>query len=80
MNSWKKRIQEYNREHNIVTLPFQNGGDIQNQNYNDNGISKVPSLNDPYFKKLTLNGTDYLLNEKRTMRILKNIVNYYENM
>ena len=32
MNSWKKRIQEYNQENGIVTLPFQSGGDIQNEN------------------------------------------------
>ena len=79
MNSWKKRIQEYNQENNIVTLPFQSGGNNQNQNDNDNGTSKVPSLNDPYFNKITLNGKDYSLNEKYTMQILKKIVNYYEN-
>ena len=81
MNSWQKRIQEYNQENDIVTLPFQSGGDIQtqNQNDNDNGTSNIPSLDDSYFDKITLNGKDYPLNEKYTMQILKKIVKYYEN-
>ena len=77
MNSWKKRIQEYNQENNIVTLPFQSGGDIQNQSRNSN----TPSLESDYFKNITLNGKEYLLNDKNTMQILKKIINYYnENM
>ena len=79
MNSWKKRIREYNQENNIVTLSFQSGGDIQNQNDNNNKTSNVPALNDPYFEKITLNGKDYQLNDRRTMQMLKTIVNYYEN-
>jgi hypothetical protein len=79
MNSWKKRIQEYNQEHNIVTLPFQSGGDIQNENADINSFSNVPSLSDPYFEKIKLNGKEYSLNERSTMQILKSIVNYYEN-
>jgi hypothetical protein len=79
MNSWKKRIQEYNQENDIVTSPFQSGGDIQNQNYINNKTSNIPSLNDPYFKKLTLNGIEYQLNDKHTMQILKKIIKYYEN-
>ena len=75
MNSWQKRIQEYNQENDIVTLPFQSGGVIQNE---DNNFS-IPQLNDPYFDKITLNGKDYPLNERTTMQILKSIVNYYEN-
>ena len=81
MNSWKKRIQEYNQEHNIVTLPFQSGGDIQNQSQNQSQNSNTPSLDSGYFKNITLNGKDYPLHEKKTMQILKRIINYYnENM
>ena len=77
MNSWKKRIQEYNQENDIVTLPFQSGGSIQNElNENDNSTSDV---SDNYFNNLTLNGKDYPLNEKNTMQILKRIINYYNN-
>ena len=77
MNSWKKRIQEYNHEHNIVTLPFQSGGDIQNENVER--TSNIPSLDSTYFKNITLNGQEYPLDDKKTMQILKKIVNYYNN-
>ena len=77
MNSWKKRIQEYNQENDIVTLPFQSGGDSQDKN-GGNNVS-IPPLTDPYFEKITLNGKDYPLNDKYTMQILKKIVKYYEN-
>ena len=73
MNSWKKRIQEYNQENDVVTLPFQSGGNIQNQSRNSN----TPSLESDYFKNITLNGNDYPLHEKKTMQILKRIINYY---
>ena len=79
MNSWQKRIQEYNQVNGIVTLPFQSGGVIQNQNENGDNNFSIPQLNDPYFDKITLNGKEYPLNEKATMQILKKIVNYYEN-
>lgn len=77
MTSWKKRIQEYNQENDIVTLPFQSGGNIHNeQNENNNSTSDV---SDTYFNSITLNGKDYPLNEKSTMQILKRIINYYNN-
>ena len=78
MNSWQKRIQEYNQENDIVTLPFQSGGDIQNTNQNDNNNS-TSDVSDTYFNSITLNGKDYPLNEKNTMQILKKIINYYNN-
>ena len=79
MNSWKKRIQEYNQENDIVTLPFQSGGDIQNDH--NSQTSTIPSLDSTYFKNITLNGQEYSLNDKNTMQILKRIINYYnENM
>ena len=77
MNSWKKRIQEYNQENDIVTLPFQSGGNIQNDNVDQ--TSNIPPLNSTYFKNITLNGREYPLNNKNTMQILKKIVNYYNN-
>ena len=76
MNSWQKRIQEYNQENDIVTLPFQNGGEIQNINMN--GGATIPSLNDPYFQKITLNNKEYPLNEKNTVQLIKKIITYYE--
>jgi hypothetical protein len=75
MNSWKKRIQEYNQENDIVTLPFQSGGDIQNQHQNSN----IHSLDSTYFKNITINGIEYPLHEKKTMQILKRIINYYND-
>jgi hypothetical protein len=76
MNSWRTRIQEYNEENNIVTLPFQNGGNIQNAIMN--GGAPIPSLNDPYFQKITLNNKEYPLNQKSTVQLIKSIITYYE--
>ena len=75
MNSWKKRIQEYNQENDIVTLPFQSGGDIKNQHQKSN----IHSLDSTYFKNITINGIEYPLHEKNTMQILKRIINYYND-
>jgi hypothetical protein len=69
MNSWQSRIKKYNEENNIVTLPFQSGGEIQNSN--------VPLLKDPYFDSITLNNKTYSLKDKQTMQILKKIIMYY---
>jgi hypothetical protein len=76
MSSWRTRIQEYNEENNIVTLPFQNGGEIQNAN--TNGSVTTPSLNDLYFQKITLNNKEYSLNQKSTVQLIKRIITYYE--
>jgi hypothetical protein len=69
MNSWQMRIKKYNEENNIVELPFQNGGKIQNSN--------IPPLTDTYFNSITLNGKQYSLKEKQTMQMLKKIIMYY---
>ena len=73
MNSWQMRIKKYNEENNIVTLPFQNGGKIQNSNENTN----IPPLTDTYFNSITLNGKEYSLKNKQTMQMLKKIIMYY---
>lgn len=70
MNSWQTRIKKYNEENNIVTLPFQNGGKIQNSN--------IPPLTDTYFNSITLNNKTYPLTDKKTVQILKKIIMYYD--
>ena len=72
MNSWQSRIQEYNSENNIVTLPYQEGGDVQTSN-NIN----IPPLDHPYFNSITLNGIQYSLKDRHTVQMIKKIINYY---
>ena len=73
MNSWKARLKNYNIENNIVQLDaFQKGGDIQNL---ENNI--IPSLDDKYYNTITLNGVSYSLDNKKTVQMIKKIINYY---
>jgi hypothetical protein len=73
MNSWKQRIQNYNEENNIVIVPFQTGGTIQHSNV----ARTVPPLTDSYFNEITLNGKTYSLKNKKTVKIIGEIINYY---
>ena len=70
MNSWKQRLQKYNKNNNIVT--FQNGG-------GDNITNKytIPNINDKYYNNITLNNKSYPLNKKSTVQMIKKIINYY---
>ena len=74
MNSWKYRFQKYNEDNNIVNLnnkkTIQTGG----ANY------ELPSLENDYFSTITLNNKSYPTNEKATIQIIKNIINYYNKL
>lgn len=69
MASWKLRLQKYNEQNNIVT--FQNGGDIETD-------FTIPNLNSEYYNTITLNNKVYSLDNKNTIKMIKKIINYYE--
>ena len=69
MASWKLRLQKYNEQNNIVT--FQNGGDNETD-------YTIPNLNSEYYNTITLNNKVYSLDNKNTIKMIKKIINYYE--
>jgi hypothetical protein len=74
MNSWKARVQEYNEENNIVTSPFQTGGD------SNNGQTSldIPKIDDPYYNQITINGKLYSLKNRNTVQLIKKIIAHYD--
>ena len=68
MNSWKLRLRKYNRENNIVQV--QTGGDPLK-------IYNIPDINDTYYNNIVLDNVSYSLNDKKTVQLIKQIINYY---
>lgn len=74
MNSWKARVQEYNEENNIVTSPFQTGGE---SNEERNRVA-IPSIDDTYYNNITINGKSYSLKNRNTVQLIKKIIAHYD--
>jgi len=76
MNSWKARVQEYNEENNIVTSPFQTGG---NSDKGQQHTVTIPSIDDTYYNNITINGKSYSLKNRDTVQLIKKIIAHYDN-